>query len=266
MKKVVVRRVVCLSALVGLSGLQTVSSCSAEEWTTIRGRIVYSADAPALPSLDVTRDADYCGPFELKDEALVVHPQNRGLRNVAVFLRSRGPVPTHPSYLRARNAPVVLDNIRCRFSPRMQTLRTGQIWEASSTDTIPHNVAVFAQRNDPFSQIIPRGKALQKVFAVPESRPVKVECSIHAWMRAYLIITDHPYAAATDENGAFEIAHVPQGTRTFRFWHERPGYVRSLTHNGTHQELKAGNWTLDVAGDVLDLGDLTVDAGMFEED
>ena len=265
-KEVVVGQVIRLSLLVGLCGLGTSSKCCAEGWTTIRGRIVYSDGVPETPLLEVTRDADYCGPFELKDEALVVHPKNRGLRNVAIFLRNKTPVPVHPMYMETAQAPVALDNNKCQFSPRMQTLRTGQTWEASSTDTIPHNVAVFAQRNDPFSQIIPRGKTLKKVFAMPESRPVKVECSIHAWMRAYLIITDHPYAAVTDENGEFEIAHVPQGTRTFRFWHERPGYVKSVMHDGTRRKLKSGNWTLDVTGDVLDLGDLTVDAEMFQED
>jgi len=146
----------------------------------------------------------------------------------------------------------------------MQTLRTGQTWTVTSTDSIPHNVAVFARRNDPFSEIIPQGRSLEKVFARMESRPIKVDCSIHAWMRAYLIITDHPYAAVTDANGAFEICHVPQGTRTFRFWHERPGYVKAVTQNGTHRKLKSGNWDLDIKGDVLDLGELRVNASMFE--
>jgi plastocyanin len=265
-KEVVVGQVIRLSLLAGLCGLGTVSQCCAEGWTTIRGRIVYSGGVPEMPSLEITRDADYCGPFELKNHALIVHPENHGLRNVAIFLRNRMPVPVHPSYIKAAQVPVALDNDKCQFSPRMQTLRTGQTWEASSTDTIPHNVAVFAQRNDPFSQIIPRGKPLTKVFAMPESRPVKVECSIHAWMRAYLIITDHPYAAVTDENGEFEIAHVPQGPRIFRFWHERPGYVKSVIHQGTPRKLKSGNWTFDVTGDVLNLGDLIVEAGMFQED
>ena len=80
------RQVVCLSLLVGLCGLGTVSNSCAEEWTTIRGRIVYSEDAPKMPLLEVTRDEDYCGPFGLRNEALVVNPENRGLKNVAVFL------------------------------------------------------------------------------------------------------------------------------------------------------------------------------------
>ena len=264
-KEVIVRKVIHLSLLAGLCGLGTAPNCCAKGWTTIRGRIVYSENAPKMPLLKVTRDEDYCGSFGLKNEALVVNQKNHGLRNVVIFLKNKEPVPVHSSYAKQAKAAVTLDNRQCRFIPRIQTLRTGQTLKASSTDTIPHNVAVFAQRNDPFSQIIPQGKALEKVFAKPESRPVKVDCSIHAWMRAYLVITDHPYAVVTDENGEFEIAHVPRGIRTFRFWHERPGYVKAVTYNDTEQKLKYGNWDLDVTGDVLDLGELKVGATMFEE-
>jgi hypothetical protein len=265
-KEVIVRRVVWLCLLTGLCGLGTGSNCQAEEWTTLRGRIVFDGTPPETPLLDIRRDEDYCGPFGLRDESLVVNLKNNGLKNVAIFLRNKKPVPVHPSYADAKNTAIALDNNECQFVPRMQTLRTDQTWQVTSTDTIPHNVAVFAQRNDPFSQIIPRGKALEKTFARPESRPIKVDCSIHAWMRAYLIITDHPYAAVTDENGTFEIRYVPQGTRTFRFWHERPGYVKAITHNGIERKLKTGNFDLNVTGDILDLGELTVDATMFDDD
>ena len=265
-KEVIVRRVVWLCLLTGLYGLGTGSNCQAEEWTTIRGRIVFDGTPPTNPLLDITRDEEYCGSFGLRDESLVVNPRNNGVKNVAIFLRNKKPVHVHPSYADAEKTAVALDNKECQFVPRMQTLRTGQTWKVTSTDAIPHNVAVFAQRNDPFSQIIPQGKALEKTFARPESRPIKVDCSIHAWMRAYLIITDHPYAAVTDENGAFEIRHVPQGTRTFRFWHERPGYVKAITHNGTNRKLKTGNWELNIEEHVLDLGNLQVDETMFADD
>lgn len=260
------RQVVCLSSLIGLCALGAASSSVAQDWTTIRGRIVYSEDAPSKPALEVTRDEDYCGPFGLKDESLVVNPKNRGLKNVAIYIRTKKKVPVHPSYSEAAKTAVTLDNQKCQFVPRMQTLRTGQTWRATSTDAIPHNVAVFARRNDPFSEIIPKGQALEKTFASPESVPIRVDCSIHAWMRAYLVITDHPYAVVTDENGEFELAHVPQGEWTFRFWHERPGYIKSVTQDGKSRKLKTGTWNLDVSGQVLDLGDLTVDAATFQDD
>lgn len=264
-KEETVRQLICLCVLTGLCGLVSAAECQADDWTNLRGRLVFSTDAPEQPPLEVTRDEDFCGPFDLRNESLIVHPENRGVSNVAIFLRTKQEVPVHPSLTVGSESTVQLDNKGCRFVPRMQTLQTGQTWQATSTDTIPHNVAVYARRNNPFSQIVPQDRPLEVVFSKAESVPIRVDCSIHAWMRAYLIITEHPYAAVTDENGEFEIRQVPEGTWTFRFWHERPGYVTSLLHNGEPRKLRSGNWDLEISGDVVDLGDLVVDAEMFEE-
>ncbi len=254
-----------LAGLVGILCLGVPSPADDVAWTTIRGRIVVQGGTPPAASVDVTRDEEYCGAFGLTDQSLQVHPENHGLRNVAVYLRTKEDVPVHPSYAKLKSLPAKLDNVQCEFVPRMELLRTGQTWQVSSSDPIAHNVAVYARRNDPFSQVIPKGQPLEKVFSRAESQPVRIDCSIHAWMRAYLIITDHPYAAVTDEDGHFEIALVPRGTWTFRFWHERPGYLKSVKQGEQSRALKSGSWELKLAQDVLDLGDITVESGMFAD-
>lgn len=254
-----------LVVLAGVCGLWLAPACLADDWVTIRGRFVYDGEAPQTEDLEITRDEDFCGPFGLKNESLLVHPKNHGLQNVAIYLRTRKEVPVHPSYDEAFSKPVRLDNVGCQFKPRMQLLRTGQTWQATSTDSIAHNVAVYARRNDPFSQVIPLGEPLERVFAKAESVPVRIDCSIHAWMRAYVVITEHPYAAITNKSGEFEIAHVPAGMWTFRLWHERPGYLKSVQTGDQSVKLKAGAWELDVTGSELDLGELLVSSDMFAE-
>lgn len=258
-------RLSCLAVLVGIFCLGMPSFAADSAWTTIRGRIVLDGDVPEPASVDVTRDEEYCGEFGLMDQSLLVHPENNGLRNVAIYLRAKEEVPVHPSYAEPKSVPAKLDNVRCEFVPRMACLRTGQVWQVTSSDPIAHNVAVYARRNDPFSEVIPRGQALEKSFSRAESQPVRIDCSIHAWMRAYIIITDHPYSAVTDKDGRFEIAHVPRGSWTFRFWHERPGYLRAVKQGTQSRTLKSGSWELDLAEDILDLGDVTVESGMFTE-
>jgi len=251
--------------LFGICGLGEASSADEVAWTTIRGRIKVEGDLPDSAPIDVTRDKEYCGEFGLTDQSLLIHPKNRGLRNVAIYLRTKKDVPVHPSYEDRKTIPVKLDNLECQFVPRMELLRTGQTWQVSSSDPIPHNVAVYARRNDAFSQVVPQGQPLTKVFAKAESIPVRIDCSIHAWMRAYVVITDHPYADVTDEDGRFEIAHVPRGTWTFRFWHERPGYLKSVQQGDQARTLKSGSWELKLDGEVLDLGEISVDSMMFAE-
>lgn len=258
------KRLFCLTFLFCLCGLPQAGADAPFRWTTIRGRIVFDGSAPETTKLEITRDEEFCGQFALRDESLLVHPSDGGVKNAVVFLRTRQTVPVHPSYAQPPRQTVHLDNVQCRFVPRIQLLRTGQTWEVGSTDPIAHNVAVYARRNDPFSQVIPRNEPLRHTFSRPESVPVRIDCSIHAWMRAWLVITDHPYAAVTDEHGRFEIARVPQGTWPFRFWHERCGPLTKLHQAGQTRSLKSGIWKLDLSDDILDLGDLTVDPELLK--
>lgn len=229
----------------------------AEDWGTLKGRIVYDGKLPDVQRLEITRDEDVCGQHKLTDESLIVNRENRGLKNVVVWLYSKKDVPVHPSLMEMPK-PAKLDNKDCRFVPRIVRLRANQPLQAVNSDPVAHNVAVYARRNQPFSVVVPKDQPLERTFARGELLPIRVDCSIHAWMRAYLIITDHPYSAVTDKDGNFVIKNVPQGEWDFRFWHERPGYIKALRG----EELKRGTLNLKVTQEV-NLGDLKVPAKDF---
>lgn len=257
----------CVLAAVAISFIVIGSSpCrSADSWTTLTGRLVFSGNLTKPDRLEITRDEDVCGDLGLTDESLIVDPKNRGLRNVAVWLYTRKDIEVHPSYDAAAAKPVVLDNRDCRFEPRFLRVRTGQMMHSTNADPIAHNVAVYGNLNTPFSTVLPRDQPLETVFQREERVPIRVDCSIHAWMRAYLVITKHPYSAVTDRNGNFRIENVPSGTWEFRFWHERPGYIAGFTTDDGAVELKRGVWELDLSGDARDLGELKVDGKLFEK-
>jgi hypothetical protein len=46
-------------------------------------------------------------------------------------------------------------------------------------------------------------------------------------MRAYIIVSEHPYATVTDAEGRFLLDQVPPGQYTLRLWHERLGTLES---------------------------------------
>lgn len=255
--------IVVLAALaLGVSMRQ--GAVADDTWGTITGRIVSSEDAPTAEKIDVERDADVCGIVGLLDESFVVHRDNRGIRNVAIWLDTRDGIPVHPDLKDLPQEAPVIDNRDCRFEPRILRVRTGQIFELKNSDPVAHNAAVYARRNTPFSEIIPMNQPLRKKFAKAESLPVRIDCSIHAWMKAWLIVSEHPYVAVTDKDGRFEIRNVPAGEWKFRFWHERPGYMKMLVTNGQPAPLDKGNWLLTIAPDrTLDLGDLIAPADQF---
>ena len=256
-------RIACLVAV--LAGIAWRNDAVADDaWGSIKGRIVYSEDAPAPQKIDVERDAEVCGIVGLVEESLVVHKENRGIRNVAIWLETRDEIPVHPDLTELPPKAPVMDNRDCRFEPRMLAVRTGQMFELKNSDPVAHNAAVYARRNTPFSEIIPMNQPLQKKFAKSETLPVRVDCSIHAWMKAWLIVADHPYVAVTGEDGSFEIRNVPVGEWKFRFWQERPGFLQTLITEGKPAPLEKGNWVLSITADkTLDLGELIAPAEQF---
>jgi plastocyanin len=235
-----------------------------DAWGSIKGRIVYGGDAFVPEKIAVERDPAVCGVGGQVDESLVVSPKNRGIRNIAIWLETRDEIPVHPDFKDQPAKAPSMDNRNCRFEPHMLAVRTGQVFELTNTDPVAHNAAVYARRNTPFSEIIPMNQPLQKKFAKFEALPVRVDCSIHPWMKAWLIVSDHPYVAVTEEDGSFEIQNIPAGEWKFRFWHERPGYVQSLVTEGKPAPLEKGNWVLNIAAaKTLDLGELIAPAEQF---
>lgn len=234
------------------------SMASSAEWGELKGRIVFTGDIPKPEVLQITRDEDVCGHPALLDESLIVNAQNRGLQNVVIWLSSKSPVPISPT-LAEPSKPAVLDNKNCRFVPRIVRLRTNQILRSTSSDPVAHNVAVYARRNTPFSEVIPKDSPLEKSFAREELMPIRVDCSIHAWMRAYLMITDHPYSAVTDKNGQFTIPEVPFGEWHFRFWHEKVGYLPTLRQGQKEIPLERGMWDIRIDSESVELGELMVE-------
>ena len=56
------------------------------------------------------------------------------------------------------------------------------------------------------------------------ARPRSI-CSIHPWMKGYVFIIDHPFAAVTKADGSFEITGVPAGKQQLVVWQSTKGYV-----------------------------------------
>ncbi len=254
-------RVLILCAIASAAAAQEAGS-----WGSLKGRISFGGEPPPPVILDIERDAEVCGKVGLVDESLVVSKENGGLRYVAIWLDSKDAVAVHPDLRSLPTESPSLDNVDCRFEPHMLVVRTGQKLLLKNSDAIAHNAAVYVKRTTPFSEIIPMNMPLEKTFAKPETLPTRVDCSIHAWMKAYLIISDHPYVAITDADGRFEIRDLPSGAWNFRFWHERPGFLNDVQFDQSTAPIVKGTWTLTIpAAGTLDLGELVAGASQFEK-
>jgi hypothetical protein len=76
-------------------------------------------------------------------------------------------------------------------------------------------------------QQTPGAPNLERKFARPEVI-IPVKCNIHAWMRAYIAVLDHPYfAVLTRAQPSFEWKNLPPGPYTVTLWHELHGQRQS---------------------------------------
>ena len=232
------------------------------EWGTLTGRFAFYGEVPKVEKHDIVRDVDYCGVHGLKDESLIINKYNRGIANIVVWLYSKKPVPVHPD-LKPKPEPVVLDNRDCAFRPHVFRIRTRQTLKAINSDLIPHNVACYAVRNEPFNLNITAKAPAERSFVKPELKPLRIDCSSHSWMKAYAVVTDHPYSAITDKDGRFKIEKLPAGEWEFRFWHERLGYLPKLDGNSV-RELKRGGTKLLISKTKFDLGEMALRSKLFE--
>jgi hypothetical protein len=189
-------------------------------WATIRGRFVYGGDPPAREPYNVTKEHNICsvnGQTPLQ-EILVVDPETKGIKNVAIFLRDASRVNDSA---KAKANPVIFDQKNCVFLTHMLGATVGETIELKNSDPTGHNTNLIGIG---FNPSIPAGGALNYKVQKETPVPVKVVCSIHPWMVAHMLMRENGYWAVTDDKGNFEIANVPAGEPLeFQVWHESGG-------------------------------------------
>ena len=178
-----------------------------------------AAPAPAMHRLDGDpKCVSENGASERADESLVVG-QNQALQNVFVYVKDGlgafgFPVPTEP---------VVLDQDKCRYTPRVLGVRVGQPLSIRNSDPLLHNVRANGTINQGFNMSTPlEGVSFQRTFATKEVM-VPFKCDVHAWMSAFVGVLDHPYFGTTSPEGTVVLANMPPGTYTIAAWHETLG-------------------------------------------
>jgi len=66
------------------------------------------------------------------------------------------------------------------------------------------------------------GVSFNRTFATREVM-VDIRCDVHAWMRAFVGVLEHPYFGTTGQDGRVALDNLPPGTYTIEAWHERLG-------------------------------------------
>lgn len=192
----------------------------------IQGRVVLTGEVPAAKKVPITIDQYVCGAEQLAGDLIV--SAAREVRNVVAWLEN--PPPGAPSTPPSAVTP--MDQKDCVFVPRVVIVPASGTVEFLNSDRLLHNLHSASRENATFNRTQPKGRTIPISFAKPEI--VRIDCDLHSWMRAWVVVAPHPYYALSDAQGRFTFDNVPPGQYTLRVWHERLGEsTRPVTVTGS---------------------------------
>lgn len=225
---------------------------------TVKIKFTLEGKAPTPDKLTIDKDAAFCAPKMLVDESIKIG-SGGGVQNIVMYMFTTATkkAPDGKAAIAALAKEVKVDNLGCRYEPRVTAMHTSQSLVIGNPDPIGHNTKGDLFSNNPFNELIPAGGSVTKTFPKKESRPMPLACNIHPWMGGYLLIQDNPFFGVSNDKGEISIANVPAGDYTFVLWHEKPGYVVKANKGGKAVEWKQGKIEVKVAGDT-DLGEFTL--------
>ena len=183
---------------------------------TIEGTVSYAGKNRAAKSLKMDSDP-ICGSSHKiapVKEDFILNEENK-FKNVIVWLKD----VKFDGELNKDTG--IIDQTGCIYTPHVNVFTAGQEVSIKNSDKTLHNVNSQSQVNPSFNSAQPAGVPdIKKTFSKAEE-PFYVKCDVHPWMKAWIMVADHPYFAVTDENGNFKIENVPAGKYEIVFWQEK---------------------------------------------
>jgi hypothetical protein len=226
-------------------------------WGTLKGVFKLAGGPPAAAYLSATKDTEVCGA-QLPNESLIVDGSTKGIANIVIFPRKVSRI--FKSDKPAAGPEPVFDQKKCLFLSHVFAVQTKQKFLIKNSDPIGHNTNLSPPGNQAINPLLPAGGEVTFEFTKPLIAPCEVTCSIHPWMKAYILARDNPYFAITAKDGAFEIANLPAGEDIeFAVWHElAPGKLVA-------GPVSKGRFTLKLTADKTeDLKTIEVPASAFQ--
>lgn len=208
---------VCALALSAGHDAQAYEPIQVTNGGKISGTVQFVGAVPPAEQLAITRDEKSCGTGTRPSETLVVSPQG-GLKNAVVSITNitRG----KPRPASKKNPQFVQE--KCWFSPHVLLVPAGSTVDLFNRDKVMHNIHTVSKINPVVNKAHPSFKKRLR-FKLKKPEVIKVKCDMHTWMGGWFVVTDHPYYALTDANGAFALTDVPPGTYILKVWHETLG-------------------------------------------
>ena len=200
---------------------------------TIVGTVTYDGPKPAKKQIDVVTTEEVCHKDPIYSEKLVVSDENN-LRWAVVSITNINTGKPFPSTENPDEQPT-LDQNGCKFSPHVVVVPKQKPLTILNSDGVLHNVHTWPTKNRSKNIAMP-GVFKEMKLKFRRSETIRVSCDIHPWMEAWIIVSENPYTAVTNEKGSFKLTDVPPGEYTLRMWHESFGPMEQTITVSTGEE------------------------------
>ena len=159
-----------------------------------------------------------CGS-DIPNESMLI--DNKGVKNSVISL--------HGKTLKKKSGEYKLNQKQCQYEPHVIAIPVNSELKIHTSDPINHNIHTYSFENDPINiMFLPGQDAYSQ--EMEEVEIIKVECDLHNWMRAWIVVTPNAYSTVSDSDGSFEIPDVPPGKYELTAWHETLGSItKSIT-------------------------------------
>jgi plastocyanin len=182
---------------------------------TLHGTVVLEGPAPPAKKMPVTIDQYLCGK-EKDAEDLIVSARGE-IANAVVWLENP---PANAAWPQGAEK-VAMDQNGCVFIPRVAIVPVGGTVDFLNSDRLLHNIHGTPKLNASFNRTQPKNRTIPITF--PKAEIIRVDCDLHAWMTAWVVVAPHPFHAVTKPDGRFTFGELPAGSYRLRVWHERLG-------------------------------------------
>lgn len=182
-----------------------------EQGGELKGIVKFGGVPPSNVSRQVVNNIDFCGASVQEEKYLI--GSNHGLQNVVITIEGiqRGKKPS--------SELLIIENNKCHFIPHVLSGMVGDLYEIRNLDPVLHNTHLHLEDSTILNIAMPSGgKNIRKTIA--QTGVINVKCDAHKFMQGWLVVTDNPYSAVTDQEGLFKISDIPPGKYKVKFWHE----------------------------------------------
>ena len=232
----------------------TASTVEPVGWGTLKGKFALNGAAPPRPPLNADKDMQVCAPGgnQPLSETVVIGPGN-GIKNVLIYLSTAIPLDNpkweHESYASTKSGEVLFDQKNCVFMTHVAAMRATQTMKVLNSDPVGHNTNLDSKRGAAAANMLVAANGSMAYVPIKASpAPFSVSCSIHPWMKAWLMVCDSPYFAVTNEDGVFEIPNLPAGVPLeFRVWQEKVTFLQNVSVDGQATKWSKGKFPLTLS-------------------